>query len=49
MPLPVVSYGGSSLITNFIAIGLLLSISGRRKKAIFVDFEGSTKIIKKEG
>jgi len=32
VPLPFVSYGGTGLVTNFIAIGLLLNISGRRQK-----------------
>ena len=37
VPLPFVSYGGTSLVTNFICIGLLLNISSRRQKAIFVE------------
>ena len=36
VPLMFVSYGGSAMITSFICVGLLLNISGNRKRTIFV-------------
>jgi rod shape determining protein RodA len=33
--LPLMSYGGSSMVTNFIAIALVLNIGMRRKKINF--------------
>ena len=36
VPLMFVSYGGSAMITSFICIGILLNISGQRKRTIFV-------------
>ena len=36
VPLLFVSYGGSSLITSYMLIGMLLNISGKRQKTIFV-------------
>ena len=35
IPLPFVSYGGSNLLTNFIALGIVLSISARRQRTFF--------------
>ena len=31
IPLPFISYGGTSLITNFIAIGLVMSVKYHNK------------------
>ena len=36
VPLSFVSYGGSSLITNFICVAILMNISSKRQKTIFV-------------
>ena len=35
IPLPFISYGGSSMITNFVGLGIILSVSARRSKKMF--------------
>ena len=40
VPLPFISYGGTSFITNFILIGLLLNISSTRQKNLFIEKKG---------
>jgi len=35
LPLPFVSYGGSSMISSLAAIGLVMNINIRRKKIMF--------------
>ncbi len=37
IPLPFISYGGSSMLTNMIAIGLVMSVANHRKHNIFSD------------
>jgi rod shape determining protein RodA len=35
IPLPFLSYGGSAMLTNFVGVGLILSVNVRGKKIVF--------------
>ncbi len=35
IPLPFISYGGSAMLTNFVGLGLLLSVNGNRTRKMF--------------
>lgn len=37
IPLPFISYGGSSMLTNCMALGIILSINRKRKKKMFME------------
>lgn len=37
IPLPFISYGGSAMLTNLIALGILLSVNRKRKKNMFLE------------
>lgn len=36
VPLPFISYGGSALITDVVAVALLININARKKKSMFI-------------
>ena len=35
IPLPFISYGGSAMLSNMIAIGIIININVRKKKIMF--------------